>query len=72
MSTLSVPLTPELENFINEMVSENKSDSKAELVRRALHLYQENIVLGEVLQAKNDIGNGDVYEGDLKSLMQGK
>jgi len=72
MSTLSVPLTPELENFINEMVSENKSDSKAELVRRALYLYQENIVLGEVLQAKNDIGNGDVYEGDLKSLMQGK
>ena len=69
MSTLSVPLTPELENFINNLVIENKADSKAEIVRRALYLYQQELLLQEVLQAENDIKNGDVYSGDLKSFI---
>lgn len=69
MSTLSVPLTPELENFINNLISENKADSKAEIVRRALFHYQQELLLQEILQAENDIKNGDVYTGDLRSLM---
>lgn len=69
MSTLSVPLTPELENFINNLITENKADSKAEIVRRALFHYQQELLLQEILQAENDIKNGDIYTGDLKSLM---
>ncbi len=71
MSTLSVPLTPELEQFIEELISENKADSKAEVVRRALHHYRQELLIQEVLQAENDIHNGDVYSGDLKSFMKG-
>ena len=72
MSTLSVPLTPELEQFIEELISENKADSKAEVVRRALHHYRQELLLQEILQAENDIRNGDIYTGDLKSLIQKK
>ena len=72
MSTLSVPLTPELEQFIEELISENKADSKAEVVRRALYHYRQELLIQEVLQAENDVRNGDVYSGDLRSLMKGE
>ena len=70
MSTLSVPLTTELESFINELIESNQADSKAEVVRRALYKYLESMLLAEILQAKNDIKNGDVIEGDLRQFMK--
>jgi Arc/MetJ-type ribon-helix-helix transcriptional regulator len=70
MSTLSVPLTPELEDFINTMITEKKADSKAEIVRRALYQYQEELLLQEILQGENEIKNNEIFSGDLQSLVE--
>jgi Arc/MetJ-type ribon-helix-helix transcriptional regulator len=70
MSTLSVPLTPELEDFINTMITEKKADSKAEIVRRALYQYQEELLLQEILQGEHEIKNNEIFSGDLQSLVE--
>jgi len=69
MATLSVPLTPELEDFIEKMIMENKADNKAQVVRRALHEFRENELFREVLEAQSDISRGRVYSGNLRDLI---
>lgn len=65
MSTITVPLTPELDKFIDEQIGENFS-SKAELVRQALKFYREELALRDLLQARSE----PTLSGDLKELMK--
>ncbi len=64
MSTLSVPLTPELEKFINSQVKSGRGANKADVVRRALVAMSEEEAVQAVLMASAE----PTLRGDLREL----
>jgi len=70
MSTLSVPLTPKLEEFINDQVRSGRAANKADVVRRALVAFTEEEALQEILLAQKEISDGKGLTGDIRELMK--
>ncbi len=70
MSTLSVPLTPKLEEFINAQVKSGRAANKADVVRRALTAMTEEEAVQEVLLAQKEIREGKGLRGDLRELIK--
>ena len=68
MSTLSVPLTPELEKFINNQVKSGRASNKADVVRRALTRLSEDEAVEMILRAQKEIADGKGLRGDLRKL----
>ena len=66
MSTLSVPLTPKLEEFINDQVKSGRAANKADVVRRALTSFSEEEAVQEVLNAMRE----PILRGDIRDLMK--
>lgn len=66
MSTLSVPLTPELEAFINQQVKSGKAANKAHVVRYALQRLSEEEAVAEILRAEKE----PILRGDLRVLVK--
>jgi putative addiction module CopG family antidote len=64
MSTLSVPLTPDLEEFINDMVRSGRAANKADVVRRALRKMEEDAYIEKILKAQQEPS----LRGDLREL----
>ena len=69
MSTLSVPITENLESFINDMIKRGVAPNKAEVVRQALVRYAEDQAIEAVLRSEQEAREGKVLRGDLKTLM---
>jgi len=70
MSTITVPITKELQSFIDEELRAGTSESKAHLVRYALARLQEERALARLQEAEADIKARRVYRGDLKKLLK--
>ncbi len=70
MTTLSIPVSGDLEKFIKRMVKEGKGANKADVVRRALREYAENEALDNILQAEREFAQGRVLRGDLRELVK--
>lgn len=68
MSTLSVPLSPELEKFINSQVKSGRASNKADVVRRALIRFSEDEAVEMILRAQKEIADGKGLRGDLRKL----
>ena len=68
MTTLSVPISGDLEKFIERMVIDGKGANKADVVRRALREYEENIALENILQYEREFAQGKGLRGDLRTL----
>lgn len=66
MTTLSIPISGDLEKFIEDMVKSGKGANKADVVRRALREYHENEIVERILQAERE----PTLRGDLKDLMK--
>ena len=66
MTTLSIPISGELEKFIERMIKDGKGANKADVVRRALREYEENEVIKTILQAESE----PTLEGNLRDLMK--
>ncbi len=66
MTTLSVPISPEQEEFINQYIKEGKADNKAQVVRRALKQFAEDEAVEAVLRAQKEPN----LKGDLRALMR--
>ncbi|OGZ05262.1 MAG: hypothetical protein A2845_03040 [Candidatus Lloydbacteria bacterium RIFCSPHIGHO2_01_FULL_49_22] len=66
MSTLSVPLTPQLEIEIDRMVKNGVASNKAAVVRRAIEKLVEDEAVNAVLLAQNE----PTLKGDLRKLMK--
>lgn len=66
MSTLSVPLTPVLEEFINSQVKSGRAANKADVVRRALVSFSEEEAIQDVLKAMHE----PLLRGDIRDLMK--
>lgn len=65
MTTISIPVTNELDEFIEEQVALGNAASKADLIRRAIMQYKEEQMMRDILQAKREVREGKVfkYEG---------
>ena len=68
MTTLSVPLNADLTGFIDSIIAENRAETKAGVVRMALQWFQEHMLMQDVLQAEQDLKDGNVLRGDLSEL----
>lgn len=64
MSTLSVPLPPNLEAFINNQVKSGYAANKADVVRRALIRFSEDEAVEAILRASQE----PTLKGDLREL----
>lgn len=65
MTTLSVPLTPELAKYIEE-ATKSSGLTKADIMRQALTFYAEEQAIRKVLLAASEPS----LDGDLRELMQ--
>ncbi|MFA5830947.1 MAG: hypothetical protein WC878_03910 [Candidatus Paceibacterota bacterium] len=70
MTTITVPITKDLESFIEEEIRTGTSESKAHLVRFALGRLREERALSRISEAETDIATGRVYKGDLQKLLK--
>lgn len=68
MSTLSVPLTPTLETFINDMVRRGVAPTKAEVVRQALIQFAEDQAVEAVMRSMREVKEGKILRGDLDEI----
>lgn len=64
MSTLSVPLTRELEKRLDELVKSGAGPNKAAVMRRALERLSEEEAVNAVLRAEQE----PTLHGDLEEL----
>ena len=71
MTTISIPITSELNEFIDEQVRIGNASSKAELIRRAIRMFKEEEFIKSILEAQKDVKRGRVFRGDLDKLAQG-
>ena len=70
MSTLSVPLTADLETFIESMVKRGDAANKADVVRRALKKMAEDEAVKNVMEAMQELKEGKILRGDIRQLMK--
>lgn len=70
MTTLSVPVSGDLEKFIERMVRDGKGANKADVVRRALREYEENEALENILRSEREFTEGKFLRGDLREILK--
>ncbi len=68
MTTITVPINTELEQFIADEIKSGKSETKAHVVRYALMRLREERGLERLKEAATDIVEGRVYTGSLAVL----
>jgi|SRR3989344_1284492 len=66
MSTISVPLTPELEEKLDNLVEQGVGENRAAVMRRALKRLSEEEAIEAVLRAQKE----PYLKGDLRTLMR--
>jgi Arc/MetJ-type ribon-helix-helix transcriptional regulator len=71
MTTITIPLNDNLNDFIDEQVRLGNASSKADLVRRAIQNFKEDEFVKKVLAAKQEIKEGKALKGDLDKLAKG-
>ncbi len=70
MTTLSVPISGDLEKFIERMIQDGRGANKADVVRRAIRQMSEDEAVEAVLRAQREITLGKGLNGDLRKLMK--
>ena len=68
MSTISVPLPANLEEFVNRMVKSGNAANKADVVRKALKRMSDEEAVNSILEAQREITAGKGLKGDLREL----
>lgn len=71
MTTITIPITSDLNDFINDQVKIGEASSKADFVRRAIQKMKEEIFIRQILQAKQEAKQGKLLKGDLNKLAKG-
>ena len=68
MSTLSVPISAELEAYISERIKNGDAPNKAFVVRQALTRMREEESIARLLLSQKEARAGRVFRGDLDKL----
>lgn len=69
MATISVPLTPELEERLDQMVDEGVGPNRAAVMRHALERLAEDEAIQAVLRAQHEVRMGKVLRGDPRKIL---
>ncbi|MDP3996155.1 MAG: type II toxin-antitoxin system ParD family antitoxin [bacterium] len=64
MTTLSTPVPSHMEEFIKKQIKEGKAANKADVVRRALKMLEEEEAVQAILKAHRE----PTLRGDLRDL----
>lgn len=70
MTTLSIPLPPKLQKFVERSVKNGYAPTKAEVVRKALRRLEEEQAINDVLEAQREVSEGKILRGDLHDLLK--
>ena len=70
MSTVSVPLTPKLEEAVINLVKVGYGSSKADIIRKAIARLTEEEAVFSVLRAQQEIREGKGVRGDLREILK--
>lgn len=70
MSTLSVPLKPGQEEAIEMLIKNGYGANKADVIRRALEQFIEDVAIMAVLRAEQEVAEGKVLHGDIRKLIK--
>lgn len=70
MTTITIPINSELEDFINDEIKQGTSETKAHVVRYALARLREERAFARLEEAERDIKEGRVYKGNLHTLLR--
>jgi putative addiction module CopG family antidote len=65
MTTISVPMKPELEQYVEDLVREGYGANKADVIRNAIKRLKEEEAVQAVLRAEQE----PTLSGDLQTLM---
>ncbi len=68
MTTLSIPVSANLEELVNSLVKRGFAANKAEVVRKALILLAEEEAVNAVLKSQQEAREGKVLRGDLREI----
>lgn len=69
MANVSVPLSAELEERLDALVSDGVGSNRADVMRRALERLAEEEAIRVVLQSEKEIAEGKVIRGDLRKIL---
>ncbi len=72
MATISVPLSAELEERLDNLIAEGVGSSRADVMRRALVRLAEDEAVNAVLRAEREVTLGKVLRGDTREILFGK
>jgi Arc/MetJ-type ribon-helix-helix transcriptional regulator len=67
MATISVPLSPKLQESLDALVTGGTGSSRADVMRRALERLAEEEAINAVLQAEREVAEGKILRGDLRT-----
>lgn len=70
MSTVSVPLTPKLEEAVTRLVKVGYGANKADIIRKAIASFAEEQAVLDVLRAEQEVREGKIIRGDLKKILR--
>jgi len=68
MSVLSVPLSPRLEEAIQNLLRMGIGSNKADVARKAILQLEEEAAIMEVYKSEQEIREGKVIYGDIRKL----
>jgi Arc/MetJ-type ribon-helix-helix transcriptional regulator len=71
MATISVPLSPELQERLDTLVSEGVGSNRADVMRRALEYFSEEEAVNAVLKAEREVASGRVLRGAARDVLGG-
>lgn len=68
MTTLSVPIPSQMEEFIKNQIRSGNASNKADVVRKALRFFAEQEVINDILEAQKELRAGKILRGDLREV----
>ncbi len=70
MSTISVPLSKEHQDRLDNLVKHGAGSSRADVMRKALDKFSEDEAVAVVLKAEKELSDGKLLRGDLRKLIK--
>ena len=72
MATISVPLSPQLEERLDSLVADGAGSNRADVMRRALEHFAEEDAINAVLKAEREVSQGKILRGNPRKILLGK
>lgn len=69
MATISVPLSAELEQQLDTLVSEGAGSNRADVMRKALASFAEEEAINAVLKAEREVSQGKILRGTARDIL---